>query len=87
MVPDLDVSTLQSRAVAGGIGLLALATYLMANPFDVLWKPVAAALGSVPVTLCLFALVGGSGRRWAGIGLGTAFGFAVAEYLAVTGAA
>ena len=87
MAPDLDVSSLQQRAVAGGFGLLALATYLTANPFDVLWRPAAAALGSVPVTLCLFALVGGSGRRWVGIGLGTAVGFAVAEYLAVTGAA
>ena len=87
MSPTLDVSSLQQRVVAGGLGIIALYAYLTVDPFDVLWQPVAAALGSVPVTLCLFALVGGSGRRWAGIGLGTAFGFAVAEYLAVTGAA
>ncbi|WP_327051344.1 hypothetical protein [Halomicrococcus gelatinilyticus] len=48
---------------------------------------IRRSAGSVPVTLCLFALVGGSSRRWAGIGFGTAIGFAVAEHLALAGAA
>ena len=85
MAPEFGLSSLQERALAAGLGLVALYGYLAVDLSSVVWSPVATALVSVPVTLCLFAAFGGSGRRWVGIGVGTAVGLAFGEYLALTG--
>lgn len=74
-----DVRWRRVTAFALGLGLVGLYTWL--DPFEYLAAPVAAALASVPVTMCLY---GATERPWKSalaVGAAVAIGLGVGTFL------